>query len=862
MRLTPNRRLARYLTERGEEEAYPFSHWIETLWEEEPAKSALLLNPAAEQILWERNLQRVRDTYPLLNIAPTVRMVMEAWALCHQWEIPLHTSDWQTEDHHLFLEWTKQFQTICQLNQWIDTPQLLSRVTLALEKGDLSLPSRIDCVGFQEWDLQQTRFLALCRRQGVKLVESSLLKQKKEVFQVAAASPEEELTVALAHIEQLLAKRPETQIGLVVPDLEQHRFEVLHYLEDRFKEDQYNVSAPLSLADYPLIDAALFGLEALEKELSFEEWSKFLRLPFLGRSFSEMAYRAQLDVLFREQPRAKAYSIEAFSFLLNSLINKLPRNTEFQLATRLAEILPLKSRIRPQRSADEWASLFTEILHRLDWPGERELNSLEYQLKNQWQEILKEYKALSSILGQHRYSEARQEVQRLCHLKKFLPQSEKAPIQVLGVLEALGLPFDHLWVMGSHRETWPKEPAPNPFIPLNLQRNLNVPRSSAKREMQVALKVLAELSRGADNVIFSYSSVVQDNKTAISPLLASLPRLSLPKAYLLSSAVKERQLALKLNDPSHFKLDFKEPAPVLQLNEKPGQGSRLFKLQSLCPFRAFAEIRLKAKPLREEQWGFSAAERGEILHQILNQFWQGLESQLDLLTLGEEGRERRLQLAVETIFKEWAEDHRHRLQPRYFALEQQRAIRLINQFIQLELRRSPFKVIAHEVEQFFILNKIPLKLRIDRIDQLETGEEILIDYKTGKISVVAWFGERLLDPQLPLYCIARNPPPQGVVFALIQNGNSKYQGLVTKQEALLGVLSAKQLARYGSAESFEQQISLWQTQLDALAQEFISGRADVAPYEGEKTCRGCHLKSLCRYTPLSNEWPIINKDLA
>jgi hypothetical protein len=51
------------------------------------------------------------------------------------------------------------------------------------------------------------------------------------------------------------------------------------------------------------------------------------------------------------------------------------------------------------------------------------------------------------------------------------PESPPASIQILGGLEAAGLPFDALWVAGLAAERWPPAPRPNPLLPLAWQRN-------------------------------------------------------------------------------------------------------------------------------------------------------------------------------------------------------------------------------------------------------------------------------------------------------------------------------------------------------------------------------------------------------
>ena len=50
----------------------------------------------------------------------------------------------------------------------------------------------------------------------------------------------------------------------------------------------------------------------------------------------------------------------------------------------------------------------------------------------------------------------------------FQPETPEVPVQVLGLIEAAGMTFDHLWVMGLSDEAWPTPVHLNPFIPVHL----------------------------------------------------------------------------------------------------------------------------------------------------------------------------------------------------------------------------------------------------------------------------------------------------------------------------------------------------------------------------------------------------------
>lgn len=57
-------------------------------------------------------------------------------------------------------------------------------------------------------------------------------------------------------------------------------------------------------------------------------------------------------------------------------------------------------------------------------------------------------------------------------------------------------------------------------------------------------------------------------------------------------------------------------------------------------------------------------------------------------------------------------------------------------------------------------------MSVDRVDQLEDGRRIIIDYKTGAaIDTKNWASERLSEPQLPIYAaLASSEPVAAVVL--------------------------------------------------------------------------------------------------
>ena len=89
---------------------------------------------------------------------------------------------------------------------------------------------------------------------------------------------------------------------------------------------------------------------------------------------------------------------------------------------------------------------------------------------------------------------------------------------------------------------------------------------------------------------------------------------------------------------------------------------------------------------------------------------------------------------------------------------QERLERVIAEWLQLERERQPFTVIQQEARRRVTVGGIDLSIRADRMDRLENGDSVVLDYKTGECSASDWFGSRPNDPQLPIYAVTAEAP--------------------------------------------------------------------------------------------------------
>jgi len=78
------------------------------------------------------------------------------------------------------------------------------------------------------------------------------------------------------------------------------------------------------------------------------------------------------------------------------------------------------------------------VLEAAGFPGERSLDSDEFQTQAKWHEALGELSRLDRISKEMSFSQAFQTLRRICADTLFQPETPDTPIQVLGLLESAG----------------------------------------------------------------------------------------------------------------------------------------------------------------------------------------------------------------------------------------------------------------------------------------------------------------------------------------------------------------------------------------------------------------------------------------
>jgi ATP-dependent helicase/nuclease subunit B len=466
--------------------------------------------------------------------------------------------------------------------------------------------------------------------------------------------------------------------------------------------------------------------------------------------------------------------------------------------------------------------------------------------------LLARFSGLQSVTGRLSYSRALGLLKRLALSQIFQPPSDNTtPVQILGLYEAIGMQFDALWVMDLHDSNWPSSPQPNPFIPLSLQRQLSMPHADQARELAIARRITQRLLSAAPEVVMSYPLRKGEEQLRISPLISDLA-----EGDKESFTVNHKSTWNDIIEKSgRHELLADDAAPQLQQHAVSG-GSGIFKYQSLCPFRAFAQYRLSATAMVTPELGLDAKKRGQLFHRVLELFWRDVGDLKTLISMNEDTLENKLDAVIRQAIEGMAEHNPGIFSPRFRQIESSRLKQLTRQWLVIEKQRADFKVVDFEKEVRAEVNGIGVHLWIDRIDELVDGRKLVIDYKTGSVNPAQWFGDRPDDPQLPVYSMVEGEGICAVLFAQLKAAEMKFHGVVEEAGLLPDLPPPRNAQLKEVTEQWPQVLTDWKQTINKLALDFRHGRAEVNPKK-PSTCQTsyCELSGLCRIDEMTSGHP-------
>lgn len=845
--ITPTSRLAYYLNHtQREKNAISQSDWLDQLWLScaQTMPEWKRLTSLQSTLLWQEIIEK--EELPLLNTKAVIAGVQQAWQWLQQWKIPLSELKKEIEktseqknlsDMAYFFNWASTYESFCTEKKWVDEYQLPCFLTQHMSVINTS--ASLQFYGFNYITPQFKALFAYLESKGmiIQYEENADIRSPDIHYYQYPDQMSEWRAAAVWAYE--CSKTSDATIGIVIPELSQSWLSIQSIFSEVFmpesvlsgeteKQVQFNLDAGLPFQEYPLVHHTLNLLKSFSQSLSCQEMSVLIRSVFLKREMEERSVRAQLTAKWIQQD----YQYLTWKTVEKYLITH--SSIACPLLSELAVQLNEKRQSWPEEaSPSEWVLFVSAIFETIDWPNGREQNETEQQIWKRFLKVMSDLAGLDSISPSISYSvflnRLEEELSNIC----FQPETKPALVQVMGILETLGMSFDHLWVCGLHEQSWPPAAKPNPFIPQALQRHYALPHATYRQEWTYAEQLTEHWCRSSSHLYFSYALAGEQHYLP-SPLIES---------KIKTIEVKETVL------PSWLESDHKIPPAI---SDEQGTriasfkgGTALLKDQAECPFRAYAYYRLglKYQPFDSAYELGNAAMRGEVIHRALELLWTELKDQKTLLALSESELKEIINAKVKKSLTElYASSKEKNAIPAVFLeIEQERVCFHIDKWLQKEKQRADFSIAELESKIELDLDGIIIRMRMDRIDKTSEGQ-VIIDYKTGHIPSLSQDSDRLLNPQLPLYAMSQSDVV-GVTFAKIMGEFTGFSGWVAPHHANdFPALTRNALIEVGISD----QISEWKTKADILINEFKNGSAKVDPYPNESACRYCDLHSLCR----------------
>ena len=801
-----------------DERVMALSTFIEYYWRclmAKALKPARWLTTFEQHVLWQRLILQDEDEASTDDPA-LVSACCEAWGWLHAWQVPLTAlNTYATVNSLWFYPIAERYRATCRDNNWQDSELALAYLILEAQALSRHLPKEIVFYRFWQTSPAVQNLQTALAQHGVKsMAYQPALPLEQEKWRYEADSSSAELASMVDWLGVQVSLYPKQRFACVMPDLQRDRALLDYYVRHNpplTSSATVHFSLGQALLDYPLVQVAWRLLSfSQSRDLSVEDLSYLSHSPFWHHS-------AAIESLLS---RWRVNQLASFP------LSAWQQYASVELQQWRQDLLAL---ITLKALPSVWAVRFKDTLALCGWP--KIVLSLDEQaIAQRFNDALDAFSALDDFLGVLKQREALDHCHTLLTQTIFEPPAKQTPqIYFLGLVEVLGSDFDVVWLTDVTLYRWPALPRANALLPLKCQAAYQLPQATAASRFTETQQLWQELARSGGQLIVSHArwrgGEPQCGQVDAWPLLVWQPSVTSHKA-------------------SFAKLPTDTQGLPCDMEQAPG-GTAALKAQAHCPFQAFGHYRLNLRALPVASSALTAAERGMLVHRVLYELWQELGSQQVLLATAKDVLTSMIKRACQTALADLNPWRRRYLAKTLLSLEQQRLEQLTQDWFSLEATRPPFRISQVEAKTTATFAGKTWRLRPDRIDQLASGELLLIDYKTGLASI-NWQAEPLLEPQLPFYAVLNSQEISGLMIAYVTAGVKKITGLaeVSVDCGALGQLKA--------SDEWTQQCQTWLEALNQLATNYFAGVATVQPVKGDTTCRNCDLQAVCRIAELSS----------
>lgn len=833
--VTASRRLARHLRLRhaavraaAGESAWvapryvPWEIWLVETWEAAGYRPQAplprpVLTPRQSRSLWERATARALGEAPPAGTGSLAAQAAESWRRACDWGVPAEAirDAARSPDASFLARAIGYYTAACAEGDWQDPATLPAALAARFRAGATASEGPVTFAGFERQTPVQQELMTAMQEAGIPVTPDDAADRKGSVSIRDAPDRDAELRAAGAWARQRLLADPACRAGIIVPDLANRAQRAGRLIAEGFSPGWQlrggagtgiNVSYGRPLADYGLVDAALGLLELIREDPDFPALVRLLHSPFLGAG--GIADRAALELALRELPDRRWDLARLPAALARG--GGLPGAAGEFVAT-LAAVSARRAEWRGRDLPAAWAERIDALLTEAGWAGDGALDSESWQLVNAWRSVLNQFAATGAVSGPVTGHAAVAQVGAIARDTLFQPESDEDNVQVMGMLEASGMSFDALWIVGLDTTTWPPPQRPDPLLPIGLQRDYGMPDATPADTLEYARRIFSGLLSAAGEVVVSWPRRDGDAELTASPLLAGLPDGGPVAEVAVYAETLAGAAALESVQP--------DPPPALTAGETLPGGHGVLSAQRTQPFDAFARYRLRAEPLETPVAGLSARDRGTVIHRALEAVYRRWPDRDRLAAAGAGDRSRAAAEGVERALARYGTAADPRLAG-LIALESERCAELVMRFVESDLARPAFTGVHCEEPREAAVGPLRLSIRPDRIETVDGGA-VIIDYKTGITGATT--GDDPDDPrqlQLVVYAISQPGRVRALAVGVVHPHRIGYTGVREPDLDWPG-------RGVRAVEDWPALLNAWKAQAHALAEAVAGGDARV-----------------------------------
>lgn len=783
------------------------SQWVEQQWLRHwPAQQLMTRIPLLA--LWRAVIEA--DGRPLLSPQQCAQLALAADQLARRHRIDPQRSPAYTEEHQAFRRWAAEVSQQLQTLQAVTVADLPDRIDVAA----IAHPVRLHGA----WPARPPNEADLLRRLNLECAAIPAPPPPTAAWCYPDADRQyqglaEQLRPRLAAAED----RP-LRILLAVPDIDSARVALDDALGDalapwRHRPGESGLlpwrwATPTALGDRAWARGWQQMAQLHRGPLDFAQLQGLLLNPAVWAGERRVA-AAVLEATLRDRgwPRIDLADLATLAARVAPALSAPLQRLATQLGREPARALP-----------GQWHLHFVERADALLDGTPMALDSTAFQIRRATTLASSRLGSLDRLLGRVSAATAAHWLGEWLS-QPFQPRVEHPqPLLVGRPQDLIGIPCDLLVIADATSETLPGRASFNPFLAVEAQRATGVAEAHPQHWLNHQRRLLEGLRQGAAECWVTRPEV--DARGA--------PTLPCPWLDLDWQAPPTPGLT-----PAPAPLDCPDidPVPAVSAAEGIVADAGLFQRMLAAPLLALCVDRLGAHAMTAPPGGLPVWLQGTLIHAALADVWGRLQTRARLLGLDADACTDAATTAVDAQLPRLLPTARFGAV--LVALERQRAIDLVRDWLRHEQRRdAPFTVIAREQLLEGQIDALPVRLRLDRADRVQTpgGDQVvLLDYKTGReANPRGWQADRMDAPQLPLYAVLaqRDPtlqPLGGIGFAHLKEGHPALSTQTCWTTRLIDGSDPKPDSDWPAT------LAGWQHTLENAARGFLAGHAGADP---------------------------------